>query len=152
MQIEAQSLPVTAETLASLPEFSAITLNPSEASSHSTISLPEVAKTGLGSSAAMTSAVVAGILEYLGGVKLPIHSDGQADILDGAWNLDLVHSVAQAAHCAAQGKVGSGFDVSAAVYGSQRYIRFSPSVLSTKVFRVFLLSCLNLCADVLQSS
>ncbi|CAK9208385.1 unnamed protein product [Sphagnum troendelagicum] len=37
--------------------------------------------------------------------------------------------VSQAAHCAAQGKVGSGFDVSSAVFGSQRYVRFSPSVL-----------------------
>ncbi|CAM6083261.1 unnamed protein product [Calypogeia fissa] len=132
--IEAKSLPVTAKTLASLPEFSAITLNPSEAPSQEKNGrvLPEVAKTGLGSSAAMTSAVVGGILDYLGSVKLPVHSDGEVNDMDAAWNLDLVHSIAQAAHCAAQGKVGSGFDVSSAVYGSQRYIRFSPSVLSTK--------------------
>lgn len=139
MQIEAEALPVTAATLASLPEFSAITLNPSEAASETKngISRPEVAKTGLGSSAAMTSAVVAGILEYLGSVKLPLHAEGQvSSTADGAWNLDLVHSIAQAAHSAAQGKIGSGFDVSSAVYGSQRYIRFSPSVLSAKVFPI----------------
>jgi phosphomevalonate kinase len=41
-----------------------------------------------------------------------------------------LHNLAQAAHCAAQGKVGSGFDVAAAVYGSSRYRRFSPSVLT----------------------
>ncbi|CAL5336499.1 unnamed protein product [Camellia sinensis] len=30
-----------------------------------------------------------------------------------------------------KGKVGSGFDVSSAVYGSQRYVHFSPEVLSS---------------------
>ena len=42
-------------------------------------------------------------------------------------DLDLVHNLAQFCHCIAQGsavayhlgKIGSGFDVSAAVYGSQ---------------------------------
>jgi phosphomevalonate kinase len=61
----------------------------------------------------------------------------------------LLHNVAQTAHCAAQGKIGSGFDVSCAVgwqptleaslmlistclqvFGSQVYTRFSPSVIS----------------------
>jgi len=41
-----------------------------------------------------------------------------------------LHNLAQAAHCAAQGKVGSGFDVAAAVYGTCVYRRFSPSILS----------------------
>ncbi len=40
-----------------------------------------------------------------------------------------LHNLAQAAHCAAQGKIGSGFDVAAAAYGSCIYKRFSPSVL-----------------------
>lgn len=40
-----------------------------------------------------------------------------------------LHNLAQAAHCAAQGKIGSGFDVAAAVYGSCIYKRFSPSIL-----------------------
>ena len=39
------------------------------------------------------------------------------------------HNLAQAAHCAAQGKIGSGFDVAAATYGSCVYKRFSPSIL-----------------------
>ncbi|KAI8009987.1 Phosphomevalonate kinase, peroxisomal [Camellia lanceoleosa] len=30
-----------------------------------------------------------------------------------------------------KGKVGSGFEVSSAVYSSQRYVRFSPEVLSS---------------------
>lgn len=41
----------------------------------------------------------------------------------------LAHNVAQYIHCLAQGKVGSGFDVSAAVFGSQIYTRFDPVVL-----------------------
>lgn len=40
-----------------------------------------------------------------------------------------LHNLAQTAHCAAQGKVGSGFDVASAVYGSCLYRRFSPSLL-----------------------
>jgi phosphomevalonate kinase len=42
----------------------------------------------------------------------------------------VLHNLAQAAHCAAQGKVGSGFDIASAVYGSCLYLRFSPSLLS----------------------
>jgi phosphomevalonate kinase len=40
-----------------------------------------------------------------------------------------VHRLAQAAHCAAQGKIGSGFDVASAVYGSCVYRRFTPALL-----------------------
>lgn len=42
----------------------------------------------------------------------------------------LVHNVAQFVHCFAQGKVGSGFDVSSAVWGSHRYKRFNPAILT----------------------
>lgn len=41
----------------------------------------------------------------------------------------LIHNVAQFVHCFAQGKVGSGFDVSSAVWGSHRYKRFNPAIL-----------------------
>ena len=41
----------------------------------------------------------------------------------------LAHNLAQYVHCLAQGKVGSGFDVSAAAFGSQLYTRFDPSVI-----------------------
>lgn len=41
----------------------------------------------------------------------------------------LIHNLSQASHCAAQGKVGSGFDVAAAVFGSCVYRRFSPGIL-----------------------
>jgi len=42
----------------------------------------------------------------------------------------ILHNLAQTVHCAAQGKVGSGFDVASAVYGSCLYRRFSPSLLA----------------------
>lgn len=57
----------------------------------------------------------------------------------GDFNLDeessrrRLHNLAQASHCAAQGKVGSGFDVASAVYGSCLYRRFSPDVLSANI-------------------
>ncbi len=35
----------------------------------------------------------------------------------------VVHNLAQLSHCYAQGKVGSGFDVSSAAYGSHIYTR-----------------------------
>uniref|UniRef100_A0A7N0U066 phosphomevalonate kinase n=1 Tax=Kalanchoe fedtschenkoi TaxID=63787 RepID=A0A7N0U066_KALFE len=124
-QIEACELPLTPESLGSLPPFASITFNAEESNGY--MRKPEVAKTGLGSSAAMTTAVVAALLQYLGVANLPTKEDKSRDNKD----LDLVHMIAQSAHCLAQGKVGSGFDVSSAVFGSQRYVRFSPEVLSS---------------------
>lgn len=131
-QIETRGLSLTQETLAALPPFSSITFNAED--SNGAVSRnykPEVAKTGLGSSAAMTTSVVAALLHYFGVVKLPSSSTYLAEQGAAESNIDMVHIIAQSAHCLAQGKIGSGFDVSAAVYGSQRYIRFSPSVLSS---------------------
>ena len=45
----------------------------------------------------------------------------------------ILHNLAQIAHCSAQGKIGSGFDVASAVYGSCVYRRFSPSVIGKMV-------------------
>lgn len=132
-QIEALGLPLLPETLSTIPPFSPLTLN--TGSSNGTNSgdncKPEVAKTGLGSSAAMTVSVVAAILHYLKAISLPILDSNLSEDNANNSGLDLVHAIAQSAHCMAQGKIGSGFDVSAAVYGSQRYIRFSPTILSS---------------------
>ncbi|KAG9441558.1 hypothetical protein H6P81_017412 [Aristolochia fimbriata] len=131
-QIEARGLPLAPDVLASLPPFSSITFNTIELNGEDQDKncKPEVAKTGLGSSAAMTTAVVAALLHYLRVVNLPDSTKAnQGERVSGP-DLDLVHIVAQSAHCVAQGKVGSGFDVSSAVYGSQRFVRFSPEVLS----------------------
>lgn len=78
-------------------------------------------KTGLGSSAALVTSLIGAILSfYMPSNDFSIHTD------NGKRRL---HNLAQAAHCAAQGKVGSGFDVASAVYGSCVYRRFSPSVI-----------------------
>lgn len=82
-------------------------------------------KTGLGSSAALVTAFTAALLTYY----LPVDVF-DLSTKDGRRKL---HNLAQAAHCAAQGKVGSGFDVASAVYGSCLYRRFSPSILSNHV-------------------
>ncbi|XP_076896021.1 phosphomevalonate kinase, peroxisomal-like [Bidens hawaiensis] len=143
-EIEARGLPPTPESLASLPPFSCITFNTEESNSQS--SKPEVAKTGLGSSAAMTTAVVAALLNYLGVVDLSSFSGPRHEE-----NLDVVHIIAQTAHCMAQGKVGSGFDVSSAVYGSHRYVRFSPQVISSAQNAIRALP-LEVVADVLKGN
>ncbi|EPQ28965.1 uncharacterized protein PFL1_03255 [Pseudozyma flocculosa PF-1] len=92
--------------------------------------IADVHKTGLGSSAAMTTSLVGCLLTHLGAVELDSDSDDAAGKgQPSTHSLALIHNLAQLAHCAAQGKVGSGFDVSAAVWGSQLYRRFDPAVL-----------------------
>ncbi|KAF5572142.1 phosphomevalonate kinase [Fusarium pseudoanthophilum] len=87
------------------------------------VTLGDANKTGLGSSAALVTSLTAALLaHYLPKDLFNIQSDQGKRTL---------HNLAQAAHCAAQGKVGSGFDVATAVYGSCRYRRFSPETLSS---------------------
>ncbi|KAK2814440.1 hypothetical protein FQN49_008184 [Arthroderma sp. PD_2] len=83
------------------------------------VRLQDAHKTGLGSSAALVTALVSALV---------VHRTVQPEKL--SQNRQKLHNLAQAAHCAAQGKIGSGFDVAAAVYGSCYYRRFSPSVLA----------------------
>ncbi|KAL9068254.1 MAG: hypothetical protein Q9157_006560 [Trypethelium eluteriae] len=87
------------------------------------VPLWEAHKTGLGSSAALVTAVTAALLVHY----LP---EGSFSLTNEA-DRKRLHNLAQAAHCAAQGKVGSGFDVASAVYGSCLYRRFSPSLLES---------------------
>ena len=97
-------------SLAELPPF-----NPTG------VAIADVAKTGLGSSAALITSLVTALLVQSGLIA--------PDQLTSASTRRLAHNVAQFVHCLAQGKVGSGFDVSAAVFGSQLYTRFNPAVL-----------------------
>ncbi|KAI5307110.1 Ubiquitin-conjugating enzyme E2 11 [Ascosphaera pollenicola] len=82
------------------------------------VKLQDAHKTGLGSSAALVTSLASAVV---------LHHAIQAEDLLVVRNR--LHNLAQAAHCAAQGKIGSGFDIAAAVYGSCRYRRFSPSIL-----------------------
>jgi phosphomevalonate kinase len=88
-----------------------------------------VNKTGLGSSAALVTSLVGGLLEFFGVVSLPSFSNGFKEEMNESDGLRLSHNLAQICHCYAQGKVGSGFDVSSAVYGSHVYTRFSKDVI-----------------------
>ncbi len=74
------------------------------------------AKTGLGSSAAVAVATTAALMQAFG-FKLNE-------------NKDLIHRIAQFAHSKAQGKVGSGFDITAATFGGCAYSRYSPSIIN----------------------
>jgi phosphomevalonate kinase len=87
------------------------------------VKLSDAHKTGLGSSAALVTSLTAALLvHYLPEKIFALNTD------TGKTRL---HNLAQTAHCAAQGKVGSGFDVASAVYGSCLYRRFSPSLLDS---------------------
>ncbi|KAK2042075.1 phosphomevalonate kinase [Colletotrichum somersetense] len=110
----------------SLPAATAVTATPIAGKGSRFARYPytigEAHKTGLGSSAALVTSLTAALLTH----HLPT---ALFDLTSEAGKYTL-HNLAQAAHCAAQGKVGSGFDVAAAVFGSCRYRRFSPSLLS----------------------
>lgn len=81
-----------------------------------------VSKTGLGSSAALTTSLVGALLAWFGVVVLP--TAGTTGVIVTAEALSMVHNLAQLVHANAQGKIGSGFDVSSAVYGTHVYTRF----------------------------
>lgn len=84
------------------------------------VPLQEAHKTGLGSSAALVTAFIGAVLLHYTSLSLTEEKTRR-----------LLHNLAQAAHSAAQGKIGSGFDVASAVYGSCIYRRFSPSLLES---------------------
>lgn len=107
-------------------------------------------KTGLGSSAALVSSLVAALYSYFDimsnntahtftpilpqPINCKLNKPISTDItLTAAQCNELVHHTAQFIHCLAQGKVGSGFDVSAAFYGSQRYIRYSTQCIQSLI-------------------
>ncbi|QLL32649.1 hypothetical protein HG536_0D01710 [Torulaspora globosa] len=83
-------------------------------------SITEVPKTGLGSSAGLATVVTAALVSVFN-PNLDVNRDQ---------DLTLIHNLAQVAHCQAQGKVGSGFDVAAATFGSIMYQRFDPRLIT----------------------
>ena len=123
-ELRARGLPLTAASLRSLPPMLPPRCEEGE----------ELAKTGLGSSATLVTSLLGALLQLFGIVQLPARGDDSADassaIPADERSLRLLHNLSQLCHCAAQGKVGSGFDVCTATYGSQRYVRFSPSIIA----------------------
>ena len=80
----------------------------------------KLAKTGMGSSAALISSLVGALYCFF-----------KKEYVVQNIALEKIHKISQICHCVAQGKVGSGFDVSAAIFGSQTYQRFSPDKLQS---------------------
>lgn len=104
-ELERRKLPSSSASLRSLPKFMRVGNG-----------LSSMRKTGLGSSAALVTCIVAGVCCHLGAAHVER-------------DLETLHNLAQFCHCLAQGKIGSGFDVSSAAFGTQVYTRFSPSIL-----------------------
>lgn len=75
-------------------------------------------KTGLGSSAALTVSLIGALLIHY----LPDFSFSNQE------DLRTLEILSHLSHFHAQGKVGSGFDISCAVYGSQTYRTFTKSI------------------------
>ncbi|KAJ3027479.1 UNVERIFIED_CONTAM: phosphomevalonate kinase [Siphonaria sp. JEL0065] len=119
-QLESLSLPISTGSLASLDPFCP-TLT----------TIADVHKTGLGSSAAMITSLVSSLLVHFGAISISANNTSAPSNSD----IQLAHNMSQFVHCLAQGKVGSGFDVSSAVYGSHLYKRFAPRVLDSLMSR-----------------
>ncbi|EFA76647.1 hypothetical protein PPL_09952 [Heterostelium album PN500] len=113
-QLKQRGLPISYESLKTLPQFLPLTTT-----------LDELQKTGLGSSAALVSSLTAALLSFFKVIDLKNQSDKVKLLREKT----LLHNLAQLCHCVAQGKIGSGFDISSAVFGSQVYRRFSPDLI-----------------------
>ncbi|KAF9244904.1 ribosomal protein S5 domain 2-type protein [Melanogaster broomeanus] len=113
-KLQEMNLPSTVASLAQITPFC-----PQD------VELSKVNKTGMGSSAALITSIVSALLLRFKVITREEFSKPDSDARK------LAHNTAQFIHCFAQGKVGSGFDVSAAVFGSQLYTRFSPALLDS---------------------
>jgi phosphomevalonate kinase len=80
--------------------------------------LNELSKTGLGSSAALVTSLMGLLMHYF-----------QLIQPDTSEALEKIYHASQFVHCLYQNKIGSGFDISCGVYGSQSYVRFTPEHL-----------------------
>lgn len=109
IQLASLKLPRTISSLSKIPPFSS-----------QDVHLADVHKTGLGSSAALITSLVTSLLLQFSVINPDEFAEGSSK------GRNIAHNLAQFVHCLAQGKVGSGFDVSAAVFGSQLYTRFDP--------------------------
>ncbi|ODV87173.1 hypothetical protein CANARDRAFT_5727 [[Candida] arabinofermentans NRRL YB-2248] len=85
--------------------------------------ITQVPKTGLGSSAALVTSLTTALLSCY---------EKSLNINDPA-TLSRIHNLSQVAHCLAQGKVGSGFDVASATFGSIVYRRFDPELINNLI-------------------
>ncbi|KAG8721635.1 phosphomevalonate kinase [Ceratobasidium sp. 394] len=110
-----RNLPPTLSSLASIPPFLP-----------QGVPISKVHKTGLGSSASLITSLVSALLLHFEAIPPDSLSQG----CEEPFGRELAHNVSQYVHCLAQGKVGSGFDVCAAAFGSHQYKRFDPNVIA----------------------
>ena len=112
-RLKNDGLPLLSRSLEALPRFIPCPLKADGSY--------EIAKTGMGSSAALTISLVGALLSWFEIIDLG------RDVGSGLENESrmLVHNLGQIVHAVAQEKCGSGFDISAAVYGTQMYVRFN---------------------------
>lgn len=116
----ARGLPVCSASLKSLPHALPCPVDPATGKA-------VVAKTGLGSSAALVSSVVTATTGFFGGDAFaPV---GYPAAAPSPLHRRAIHDASQVAHGLAQGKIGSGFDVCSATFGSIRYERIPSAVL-----------------------
>jgi phosphomevalonate kinase len=123
-ELQQRGLPLGFESLRSLPRFLG-----------KRVVSDDINKTGLGSSAALVTSIVGALVGLFRAAELPQGDETPqyAHQLQSGDDCTLIHNVAQYCHSLAQGKIGSGFDVSAAVYGTQIYTRFSKELLDAKL-------------------
>jgi phosphomevalonate kinase len=100
----------TPAEVAALPKFLPCPLHPDSGK-------VIINKTGLGSSAALTTSLVGALVNFFQ------RKSNEEDLSA------IIHNLSQICHCHAQGKVGSGFDVSAACHGTHVYRRFPKCLL-----------------------
>ncbi|KAG5440398.1 hypothetical protein PCK2_000531 [Pneumocystis canis] len=62
---------------------------------------------------------------------LVLHLSNEKFDLQITQNKWIIHNLSQIAHCCVQEKVGSGFDIAAACFGSCLYRRFDPSIIDS---------------------
>jgi len=130
--LEAAATEVTADALRAVPPFQPPPTEAELARGDGT-SAPAIRKTGLGSSAALTVALSAAVAALLGALPADAALPGQGGppaVAAGPVSRAWLMRCGQVSHGLAQGKVGSGFDVSAAVLGTQLYQRVSRDVLA----------------------
>lgn len=108
-----ENKPLLSSSLLDIPKFSPCPIENGEII---------IAKTGLGSSAALVTSLIGSILQWFGIVRLGYKFNEE--------DRRIIHNLSQIVHANAQGKIGSGFDVSSAVYGTHVYTRFSPEPFS----------------------
>lgn len=106
--------------------------------SHS-LPIHEVPKTGLGSSAALTTVVTAALIGFYYSSQKSTTPDKFPRVFPSKLDptsrdqLNIIHNLAQIAHSTAQRKIGSGFDVGSAVYGSIVYRRFPTDAIASLI-------------------